>query len=243
MSIGDSSTLLYQLIHKIDAFVAPSIFMENHYKKYFSSLHAKSTCIYNSVPSPSTPLSSKNPSTPHLFAYGRLVKEKGFDIFLQAASRLKKVFPEWHFTIAGDGVERLKLEDQCRELGLDEKAMFTGWVAPSDIYEWIDTCSLVVVPSKWQEPFGITALQAMQRGRPVVASNAGGLSEVVVHGKTGVVVKPDNPELLADAIEHMVTDPEKLYKFGESALHRANSIFSWKTCVNEYENIYWQVKL
>jgi len=235
---GKDSTLLRQVMDRVDRVTVPSFFTAEHYKDCFPEFSPKISSIYNSLPPPLDEPVGLALEPPHVLAYGRLVREKGFDLFLDAASRLRSVNPEWRYTLAGDGLEKDALQQQAERLGLSDVVHFPGWVAPQGIPGLLDSCSLVVVPSRWQEPFGLTALQAMQRARPVVTTQVGGLPEVVAHGETGLVVPPDNSAALADAINELISDPPRLQALGTAARARAKSTFSWSSCVDAYEAVY-----
>ena len=164
-------------------------------------------------------------------------------MFLEAISLLRSTHNNWKFTIAGDGIEREALVSQAKDLGIRDVVDFPGWVPPDQVHKLINNCLLVVVPSRWQEPFGLTALQAMQYGRPVVATRVGGLPEVIEQSKTGLIVSPQNAESLADAIERLLTDFDLLQAYGIAASQRAASKFSWVNCVKKYEALYTELNL
>jgi glycogen(starch) synthase len=167
-----------------------------------------------------------------------MVRAKGFDVALRALASL----PDLHLTLAGDGVELPPLKQLAHELGIAHRVDFRGWVHPESVSALINEAGLVVVPSRWREPFGLVAVQAAQMGRPVVASNVGGLPEVVRHGVTGLLVAPDAPKELSDAIAWMSGHPEEAAALGAAAQKLAATHFSIDRCAGEYAALYAKVK-
>ena len=120
--------------------------------------------------------------------------------------------------VAGDGDERRNLEALCRELRLDQTVTFCGQVDNqriAAIYEQID---VLVVPSVWPENSPVTITEAMASGIPVIASDIGGISELVEHGVTGLLAPPRDPRALADLIERLLKDPDLRREMGQNGL-------------------------
>lgn len=169
---------------------------------------------------------------PHLVAVGRLVPEKGFD----AAIDLLGLLPDVRLTIAGDGPVRAALEERARPYG--DRVRFTGWVAQADLPALLATASVVVVPSRWQEPFCLVALEAAFAARPVVATIAGGLPEVVANGETGWLVPMDDVAAMADRVRRVIDDPIAAAAMGLHARQRALTRFALERCADEYDALY-----
>jgi glycosyltransferase involved in cell wall biosynthesis len=102
----------------------------------------------------------------------------------------------------------------------------------------INTSSLVVVPSRWDEPFGLVALEAALMARPVIAARAGGLVEVVEDGVTGLLVDKESPGQLAEAVIRLLRDPIAADRMGAAGRDLARELFGWERCVDEYEQLY-----
>jgi glycosyltransferase involved in cell wall biosynthesis len=168
---------------------------------------------------------------------GRLQTQKGFDLVLSALPAIIDRVPDLRLTIAGDGPERAGLERRASELKLAGVVDFTGWVSPDKVPELINSATIVLVPSR-SEAFGLVALEAGWMARPVIAASVGGLPEVVAHGKSGLLVKPENSQGLADAILFLLTHPQQASQFGLEGRRRARELFSWETCVAEYDSLY-----
>jgi glycogen(starch) synthase len=170
---------------------------------------------------------------PHLLGIGRLVPFKGFDVALQAFRRVLDRLPRARLTLAGDGPERTALEHLAARLGVRDAVDFVGWVHPGRVQALMSAATLVLMPSRW-EGLPLVALEAQAAGRPVVASRAGGLPEVVVDGETGRLVPPDAPEALADAVLALLARPVELARMGHAARERAARVFDQVRCVDEY---------
>src|SRR5262249_55846673 len=136
---------------------------------------------------------------PILLCLGRLVRQKGFDLALAALASLCNRFPKVRLVVAGDGPERATMERQIAALGLVNRVEFRGWVALEDIFNLINTATAVLMPSRL-EGLPSVALQAGIMARPVVATSAGGLSDIVVHRQTGLLIPPEDPVGLSQAI-------------------------------------------
>lgn len=173
-----------------------------------------------------------------LLYVGQLIRGKGVDTLLHAYSLLQKKIPEeLSLHIVGTGNDASKLKALACELNVEKNTHFHGWVKHDEITGFYDKASLVVVPSRWPEPFGMIGLAAMQRKRPVAATNAGGISDWLADGVTGYLSPPDNPEKLAENIELLILDGEKSRIFGENGYKRAAELFSYDRNIQSLEHI------
>ena len=175
---------------------------------------------------------------PTLLCSGRVVAEKGFDVAIDALAQLGDA--DVRLVIAGDGGARGDLEKQASRLGLSGRVTFTGWVSPDEIHDLVARATVVLAPSRL-EGFGLTALEAAQMARPVVAADTGGLPEVVVDGVTGLVVPRDNVAAFAAAIERLLASPELGRRMGNAGRRRALMDFSAERHLAEWEALYRRV--
>ncbi|MBL0059190.1 MAG: glycosyltransferase [Elusimicrobia bacterium] len=167
---------------------------------------------------------------------GRLDDEiKGIRVLLQAAKRVVQKAPTARFLIVGDGPDRQVLEKTSETLGLKDFVSFTGEIpnAAGHFSEF----DLFVLPSRF-EGFGIGLLEAMWAGCPVVATRTGGIPEVILDGETGLLVPPEDPKALADALLLLLTDPEKRSAMGRKASSHIETHFRWEKFVEDTESIY-----
>ena len=142
---------------------------------------------------------------------GRLSSEKGVDVLVDAVQHLPAGLP---VTIAGDGPEREALEKQAADRGVADRITFLGRVPAAELHERMRAAAVVVVPSRWYENQPMTVLEAYGCGRPVVASDLGGLPELVEDGVTGALVPHNDPRALADAVTRLAGDPTAAHRMG-----------------------------
>ena len=138
------------------------------------------------------------PSREPLFVFtGRLAREKGVETLLHALSRARTNGLEARLRVVGDGPERSALQGLTASLGLGAAVEFTGWLPLERIEAQLADAWALVAPSVWAEPLGLTALEAVVRGIPVIASATGGLAETVEHGVTGLLFPNGDADALA----------------------------------------------
>ena len=143
-------------------------------------------------------------------------------------------------TIAGHGPEHDSLQKLVLSLGLTERIRFLGWVIPEHIPKLLEAAMVVMIPSRL-ECLSRVAVEAALSAKPVITTNVGGMAEVVVHDKTGMVVEAENPQALAKACLDLLTHPPKASSLGEAARERALEVFDKTRCVDTYHNLYEQL--
>lgn len=128
----------------------------------------------------------------------------GFDIF-------RKRHPEGKFRleIAGTGPQEGVLRAQVKDLGLEDMVVFLGFITMEEVAEAFNRMDVTVIPSSI-ESFGVSAVEAQACGTPVIASNVGGLPEATYPGVTSILIEPKNPAMIADALDELYLDPDKL---------------------------------
>jgi glycosyltransferase involved in cell wall biosynthesis len=201
-------------------------------------LRERSSVIYNGLPRPRLLPSALQFDQPEILYLGRLAEEKGVDIALSAFAMLRNRFPGARLVIAGDGPVRSDLERQATELGLTDAVEFTGWIDPKRIPALINRSTLVVIPSRYREPFALIAVEAAQMGRPVVASKTGGLPETVANEETGLLFPNEDYTACADAIVALLENPAKAREMGKAGQARAAKLFTLERFVDAYDALY-----
>jgi glycosyltransferase involved in cell wall biosynthesis len=172
---------------------------------------------------------------PRLLCVGRLIPIKGHIVLLRAFAAARREIPGLELDIAGRGPLEPALRALARELDVTDAVRFLGYVAP--IQEAIEQAAIVVVPSMG-EGFGMVALEAMERARPVVAAEIGGLGELVRHGETGLLVEPGEAEPLRAAIVELAGDLVRAADMGRAGRKRALLEFLEDRCVDRTELLY-----
>ena len=172
---------------------------------------------------------------PRLLCVGRLIPIKGHVVLLRAFAAARKQLPDLQLEIAGRGPLEPALKALARELEIVDAVRFLGHVSP--IQAAIERAAVVVVPSMG-EGFGMVALEAMERARPVIAAEIGGLGELVRDGETGILVPAGEAEPLTDAILRLAGDLELARTMGEAGRRRALSRFLQQFCTERTELLY-----
>jgi glycosyltransferase involved in cell wall biosynthesis len=172
---------------------------------------------------------------PRLLCVGRLIPIKGHLVLLRALAQARLRVPRITLDIAGRGPLGPALRSYARELGIEDAVRFLGFVSP--VQQAIEGAAVVVVPSLG-EGFGMVALEAMERARPVIACAVGGLPEIVADGETGFVVPPADAEALADAIVELAGDLERAAAMGRAGRSRALAEFTPEQAAERIEQLY-----
>ena len=175
---------------------------------------------------------------PHMiFACRQLFPRKGIRFLIEAAAQIKPRYPDLKLIIAGDGFERPELVALAERLGIAGDVTFLGWVPNTDLPQYYRAAAISVIPSL-EEGFGIPAAEAMGCEIPVVASDAGGLPEVVENGVTGLVVPRGDSSALAAAMSSLLDDPIRRHRMGLAGRERALRLFDWDRTAEHFEQIY-----
>lgn len=187
--------------------------------------------FYNSLADPLPDLSQHHPISPHrLICVGRLAPSKGQDTLIQAVALLKDTVKELSVEFVGDGPQKAAYQRLAEELGVADRCAFVGYVSHDEVLARMATASVCVVPSR-SEAFGWVNIEAMSIGRPVVASNVGGIPEIIRDGQDGFLVPPDAPQALADKLRLILSDPALRAAMGQNARQRFLDRFEQKANV------------
>jgi glycogen synthase len=193
--------------------------------------------IYNGLDAPSLPPDPLPYDPPQILCLGRIIKDKGFDLAVSGFASIVARFPRTRLMIAGDGPALSELQNQVVDLGLTHSVDFLGWVSPEQIPMLLNRATVVAMPSL-REGLPSVALEAALMARPVVATQVGGLPEVVLHQKTGLLVEREDKNGLAQAIAFLLNHPRIAAQFGETARRRVQKVFTFKRYVNAYDDLY-----
>jgi glycosyltransferase involved in cell wall biosynthesis len=172
---------------------------------------------------------------PVVGAVAALTHEKGHKYLIEAAALVVRDVPDARFVILGEGELRASLERQIRDLHLDRHVLLPGFRA--DILSCIRGFDVFVMSSLF-EGLGTSLLDAMALSKPTVASNTGGIPEVVAHGETGLLVPPRDAHALAAAISTLLKDPERRERMGRAGLARVTRLFSADEMVEKTVGVY-----
>ncbi len=234
----DQNTLLGKLLHRSTWITAVSDSVLESAIKSMPELNGKISRIYNGVSLPSINPADLDFLKPNILCIGRMVKEKGFDIMLKAFKEINKVFSNVNLIFAGDGPIRKDLEEIASKYGLLDRIQFLGWVEPDEIFNLINKSEIIVVPSRWEEPFGLVAIEAALLKRPVIATRVGGLKEIIEDGVTGMLFEKDDVNGLVDNLHYLLSNPQQAIKLGQKAREHAISNFSMDSFIEQYHKLY-----
>jgi glycosyltransferase involved in cell wall biosynthesis len=129
------------------------------------------------------------------------------------------------------------LQSLARELGIRDRVRFTGKRQPDEL-RYYYSAGDIAVTTPWYEPFGLTPLEAMACGRPVIGSNVGGIKFTVQDGQTGCLVPPRDPEALADCLQTLLEQPARREQMGQAARLRVEREFTWPTVADRTAQLY-----
>ncbi len=209
------------LAHAADRVIAISDSLRRFTVERVGIPAAKVETIHYGLDEPPAPW-GENPADPIrgdariLLSVSRLTAQKGIDVAVRALASLPG---DAYLVVLGEGPERGAIEELARKLGVHDRVHLPGRVP--DVAAWLRRASVYVHPARW-EGFGLAVLEAMVCGVPVVATNVSSLPELVVDGKTGVLVSPDDAAALAAGVERALAEPG----FGPAGRARARSEFS-----------------
>jgi glycosyltransferase involved in cell wall biosynthesis len=176
----------------------------------------------------------------NLLFYGRLAKEKGVSYLIQSMPEIINNFPDVNLTIVGAGPQKKELEYLINKLNISANVVFTGRITNEKLQKLRVQSDIILVPSTYDEPFGLVGVEAMSVGRPVIASRVGGIPEWLDDGKTGFLVDPGNSEQIAEKVIKLFSDKKLLEEMGKNA-HKKAEQFSIDKHTKKIEKIYLEV--
>ena len=231
--------------------IAISELVRQHLLKVFGVPASRLRCIYNGIdavhytvpPDPAVVQAFRArwqipDHHPLIGGIGRLAagRVKGFDTLLVAAYLVEQVVPEVHVLIVGDGPRRPFLEDIAKRLGIRRRVHFVG--ETQDIRIPLAMMDVFVFSSRWPEAFGLTLVEAMAAGKPVVATQAGAVPEVIRHGMDGWLVPSDDPLLMAEGVTRLLNDRQTAGRLGRQAQERVREAFSLERMAERIAAVY-----
>lgn len=226
-----------------DCATAVSKGCKDHFVKYFNLKEDSITVIYNGVNFPDCntqePPIKKQDGETIISLVGRLTEQKGHVVLLRAITLLPNaVRNKLRVFFVGDGEKRKKLKEETKRLGLEENIVFTGY--EKDVYPYIMASDFTVLPSLW-EGFGRVIIESYLCGKPVIGSSVGGIPELIRDNETGLLVRPNDPSALANAIVYFMDNPALVKKYGEAGKKIALEKFTAAKMIENYKVFYKKV--
>lgn len=227
----EKNSLIYS-----DALIAVSDEMRNEINQIAPSALQKMTKIYNGIdPLELNPAIETDPKM--LLFVGRLSKLKGIYPLLEAMKQVKK---DIRLVMVGDGPEKKEFRRQMEEAGLGDRIHLTGGLPSREVYEWIQKSHALILPS-FHETQGIVLMEANICGKPVLASRAGGIGEVVKDGFNGLLFEPGNVDEIAQSIHDIFENPEMAREMGSRGKEYVMDTFSWEKIADSTLRLYEKV--
>lgn len=192
-----------------------------------------------------------NPQEKILLQLGRMVPRKGVDNVVRSLGYLKDLNEPFRLVIVGGEAddpnpmscpEIARLLQIAREAGVENKVTFVGR-KNRELLKYYYSSAHVFISTPWYEPFGITPLEAMACGTPVIGSNVGGIKYSVEDGKTGFLVPPNNSEALAEKIRILLSEPAMLTQMKNAAIARVKEKFKWEKVAIMVAELYMQIQV
>ncbi|HEY8464131.1 MAG TPA: glycosyltransferase family 4 protein [Bacillota bacterium] len=175
-----------------------------------------------------------------LFYVGRVVREKGLGVLIEAMPRILEKDSKVKLVIAGKGPYLDELRHRAYQLGIYHRIYFTGFI-PDNLRNALYQCADVAVFPSLYEPFGIVALEGMAAGAPVVVTDTGGMSEIIQHGRNGLKAYTDNPVSLADNILWALQHPDHTQQMRAQALADIKDIYNWDRIARQTIKVYREI--
>jgi glycosyltransferase involved in cell wall biosynthesis len=173
----------------------------------------------------------------YVFAAGQLIQRKGFDVLVKALRVVTDLGIEMNVVIAGDGSEKEPLTKLAQEEGVSEFVQFVGAQSHEAILTLMQNSRFFVLPSR-AEGMPLVIAEAMACGKAVIATNVDGVPEIVRDGSTGILVEPDNVEVLARALVKLSTDASLRESFGKLGREWALKEHNWRCVANRYLEVF-----
>lgn len=195
--------------------------------------------IHSPVPPPAAAAPTPAFGPRNLVVYaGQIVRGKGVDVLLESLALVRAPF---ECVILGDGHHRPQCEELSRRLGLADRVRFAGYVPQAELAQIYREASLAVVSSVWPEPFGATGLEAMRCGLPVVAFDAGGISEWLLDGENGLLVPWMDRAAFARGVDRLLADKPLARRLGGRGRALAGERFDFGRYISGLEGLFARV--
>lgn len=178
-----------------------------------------------------------------IFALGRIVLKKGFDLLIQALPLVQKKVPNVTVIIGGDGTDLGRLKMLVKELGVSASVRFPGTINRPDVPAYFHLCDIFTLPAIFDPKGNVDGcpnviLEAMACGKPVVASDISGIPVIVKEGETGILVEEKNVTELASALVALLTDKTKREQFGLAGQQRILNELTWEKAIEQIKDVY-----
>lgn len=218
-----------------DVIVSPSKYIHDRFMSIDTIKSKNAVIIHNGVPAIDVQAKSDELQ---VLAAASFESHKGLIILLTAWAKIQSQFPSAALVIAGDGRERNFLLDYAQKLGVDSRVTFPGWLSEEQLRSEFAKDTIVVAPSLIAEAFGLIVAEGQMAGLPAIASDIGGLKEIVVNNESGFLVPPGSSDALAKAITRLLEDSTLRRKMGNRGRELALGQFDLEVCATRYLDLF-----
>ena len=233
---------LRSLLRASDLVVAPSERFRDYLVRALPEIQAKAIFIHpgtdvDALGSPSVGNSADGLPPRYMLSVSAFKKQKAIDVLIRAWHLVESSAPDVALVVVGGGHLRAALEDLARSLGIWDRIRFLGPLDWPEVVCLLQRCEIFVLPSRF-ETFGIAILEAMACRKPVIASTAGGIPEIITHGKDGILVEADDAAALAHAMSTLLGDRLLQRKLADNGYRTVSGRFRSEMTGGRYESAF-----
>ncbi|MBU4502676.1 MAG: glycosyltransferase family 4 protein, partial [Nanoarchaeota archaeon] len=218
----------------IKKFISPSKMLAKDLAKHgFKNV----SCIHHFKEFGESKFSTEKSQKGLIIYVGVLSRNKGVDFLIKAFKLILQKYPDALLRIIGDGPERENLEKLSKRLNIESKIDFKGKIPHAEVLKEFEKSRLFVIPSVWMENSPFVVYECMSIGRPIVGSNRGGIPDLVLHKKTGLIVEPGRPEEIAEAVLKILKDDDLFKRFSKNAFEYVHKELSTQKHIMAIEKV------
>ena len=168
---------------------------------------------------------------------GKFHKHKGVDVLIESFKYVLKINKNAYLVLVGKG-DGIEYKEQCKRLNIEKNVIFSGFVSDEELPKYYQSSDVLVLPTiTEQEGFGMTLIEAIGCGTPVIGTKIGGIPYVIKDKETGILVEPKDSKALAEAIKRLLNDKELWEKLSKNGITEVKDKYDWKRIVDESEKI------
>ena len=229
-----------EIARKADRSVPPSAYAARMLHEAYGIPEERLDVVHNGVPREFLEY-DHNPAAVEegpLVFFGRFAKHKGVDTLIDALSHLGEDAPPTR--IIGRGVLEDELRSQIDRLGLTDRVSFHPWMTHHELGAALSEARMAILPSR-EENFSLAILSALAVGTPTISTDVGGTPEIIDDGETGLLVPPDCPADLADAINRLQSDPDEARRIGTNGQSHVRNHLTWAVAAERFEALFNEI--
>jgi glycosyltransferase involved in cell wall biosynthesis len=238
------SQAMKSLLSSSDRIIAVSRAFQNDFVNLFPNFQGKSIYIHNGVNrtelNQSLKFESRHDQDRYILCVAMHNEKKALDVLIRAVALLDDVKPPFKLILVGDGPLHQHLKDLALSLKVHKRIAFLGFQGRTEVVKLLHGCELFVLPSR-SEPFGIAIIEALACKKPVVATSVGGIPEIIEHGINGILVDPDNPSALAEALRTLLTDNDLRRTLAANGYVTVQRRFCYENTGAAYEAVFFDL--